>query len=114
MLDYELIVFFGVGGYMWSEVLTREGMIFGWWPALVQKLTRGECIGRNEYLELEYKRKQIRWAEKPLYECAICVTGFHFALFCSSAIYHGRMDLMVVVFHLLLAMLLTKILLRYA
>lgn len=94
MIDYEFILFFGVAGYMWSEVLTREGMIFGWFPKWMHDLPN--------------------WLKKPAYACAICVTGFHCTVNYIIELHQGEMALSGFLIHPLLAMLLTKILLRYA
>lgn len=88
MLSYELILILSAFGFMWSEVLTREEMIFGWVGDLLSNLPT--------------------WMHKPLYSCAICVTGF-WALSC---LLYAGIDLPVI--HATLSMLLTKIFLRYA
>lgn len=98
MLDYELILLFGAAGYMWSEVLTREGMIFGWVPGVVRQVI-----------------KQGHPLEKPLFSCAVCITGFWVTLtgflYASSS---GAFTLVNALEYALMSMLVSKILLRYA
>lgn len=55
MLNYELILVFAAWGYLWPEVLTQPGMIFGWVPKLFSWVP----------LNLQ----------KPLFACVACVAG---------------------------------------
>lgn len=96
MIDYELIFFLSACGYVWAEILTREGMILGWVPRLYKS------VGFPE------------WALKPLYACAVCVTGFWSLLFLSASLYRGHMEPVAALFTLVAAILITKILTRYA
>lgn len=89
MIDYQFILICSAFGFVWSEVLTREGMIFGEVGDLLSRLP--------EYMK------------KPLYSCAMCVTGF-WTLSASIAIYGN--DTMTIISPIL-SILLTKALVRY-
>lgn len=57
---------FGFWGVLWVKALTMPGEIFGWIPALLNKL-------KGEWEE--------RWWEKPIHTCPKCVAGFQYIMF---------------------------------
>lgn len=114
MIKYELIVSIAAMGYLWSQVLTRDGMLFGWFPQMVKKILFTEVIGRDEHLNFVYKNQLLKPLEKPLYACAVCVTGFWGTLFGAWQWYEGSFAAIDVILTSVLAMTLTKILTRYA
>ena len=95
MINYELVLIFAASGFLWSEVLTQEGMILGW---------VGDVINET------FTSRLGLYMKKPLYSCAICVTGF-WSLLISLLIFKF---FPVALLYSILSMTLTKIFLRYA
>lgn len=54
-MNWTEIIVAGVMGYTWSQILTRDGMAFGWLP---------------QYINPNW------WVAKPLYLCPACVAGY--------------------------------------
>lgn len=80
-MNWTEIILAGVMGYTWSQILTRDGMIFGWWPVLLQRgfgksATKSDCG-----CMIEYKQPPPGWIRKPLYECPACVTGLWYLVY---------------------------------
>ena len=108
MINYELILVCSAAGFMWAEVLTQEGMMFGFVPAMIVKIMNIECIGRDQIGIPIYNRPLLRALQKPLFSCAICVTGFWTLAILLIIGYETPL------IYSLLSMLTTKILIRYA
>lgn len=74
---------FGVGAVVFSQSLTRNGEIFGWWPVLLTRITDNEAV------------------HKAAYGCPKCVAGqfaFWVSLFVYGNIYLTLLTVIVAVY----------------
>ena len=71
---------FGFWGVLWTKALTMPGEIFGWIPALLNKL-------KGDWEE--------KWWEKPIHTCAKCVAGMQYIVFMIVIDYFHPVGLMV-------------------
>ena len=66
----------GLSAFLFCEVLTRPGEVFGWWPVLVERIA-----GMKGKSPIDYNFGQ-RWVNKWLYGCAKCMAGWICFLSC--------------------------------